>query len=283
MSWIIFAFGSVLFFTALNLLQRLIAVKGENPRAMAILFNGSAVIISLGVIFLTGGLKYFTLPTNPAAWGVVIIAAIGYATYERGRFAAAKLLDASVFATISNISVLVAFVGALLLYTEAMTVAKFLGGGLVISSLFLVSAGNGQKQISRKGMAIAIIISIAIGIAWMLDKSGVGYFNAITYNILMWTIPTLFIYLPGMKPEVIKKEFKLVSWKIFVLAGMNVAGYLMQLKALETADATRVIPIVQTSTLFTVLLGIIWLKERENIYKKIIAGIMAVAGVYFLV
>jgi drug/metabolite transporter (DMT)-like permease len=283
MSWIIFAFGSVLFFTALNLLQRLIAVKGENPRAMAILFNGSAAIISLVITFLTGGFKFFVFPADPAAWGVVTIAALGYAIYERGRFTAAKLLDASVFATISNISVLVAFAGSLFLYAETMAVSKLLGGILIIGSLFLVSAGNKQKRVSQKGMVIGIIISIALGLAWMLDKSGVGYFNAITYNILMWTIPTLFIYLPGMKPEVIKKEFKLVSWKIFVLAGMNVAGYLMQLKAMETAEATRVIPIVQTSTLFTVLLGIIWLKEKENIYKKIIAGIMAVAGVYFLV
>ena len=68
-----------------------------------------------------------------------------------------------------------------------------------------------------------------------------------------------------------------------MLAGLNVAEYLMQLKALETAEATRVIPIVQTSTLVTILVGIVLLKEKEHISRKIVAGLMAMSGAYFLI
>ncbi|KKU23262.1 MAG: hypothetical protein UX34_C0013G0017, partial [Candidatus Woesebacteria bacterium GW2011_GWF1_46_13] len=56
-----------------------------------------------------------------------------------------------------------------------------------------------------------------------------------------------------------------------------------QLKALELQEATRVIPIVQTSTLTTVLAGVVLLNEKEHLVKKVIAGFTAFAGVYFLI
>jgi uncharacterized membrane protein len=86
-----------------------------------------------------------------------------------------------------------------------------------------------------------------------------------------------------MEFSAIKKELEIATWRVFVLAGVNVLGFLMQLKALETAEATKVIPIVQTSTLFTILFAAIFLGEKDTIYKKSIAGLMAVVGTYFLI
>lgn len=283
MSWVLLALGSVAFFTSLNLLQRVLAVDSKHPRAMAILFNAIAALIALLIFAITGSYKNFVLPTDPKAWIALLLASFFYAMFERGRFLAAKLLDASVLTTIVNISVLVAFVGALLLYSEPLTTHKLLGGVLIIGALFLVSYNDKMKKSSKEGILVAVAISIMLGLGWMLDKLGAQHFNASTYNIFVWTIPIIFIYLPRIRFDVIKEELRLATWKIFVLAGLNVVGYLMQLKALETAEATRVIPIVQTSTLFTIMLGIVLLKEREHIPRKIIAGLMAISGAYFLI
>jgi len=283
MSWTILALGSVAFFTSLNLLQRVLAVDSKNARAMAILFNAIAALIALSIFTLTGSYRDFVLPTAPQAWIALLVASFCYGMFERGRFIAAKLLDASVLTTITNISVLVAFVGALFLYSESLTIHKLLGGVLIIGALFLVSYTDKAKKSSKEGILIAVAISIMLGLGWMLDKLGAQYFNASTYNIFVWTIPIIFIYLPPIRLSVIREELKLSTWKVFVLAGLNVVGYLMQLKALETAEATRVIPIVQTSTLFTILMGIVLLKEREHIPRKIIAGLMAISGAYFLI
>jgi len=283
MSWTALAFSSVVFFTSLNLLQRVLAVDSKHPRAMAVLFNGIAALIALLIFALTGSHKNFVLPTAPQAWIALLIATFCYGMFERWRFLAAKLLDASVLTTIVNISVLIAFIGALFLYSEPLTVQKLLGGVLIVGALFLVSINNKAKKSSKKGVLVAVAISIVLGLGWMLDKLGTQYFNASTYNIFIWAVPVIFIYFPHIKLDIIKTELKLASWKIFVLAGLNVVGYLMQLKALETAEATRVIPIVQTSTLFTILMGIIILKEREHIPRKIIAGLMAISGAYFLI
>lgn len=283
MSWVLLAFGSVFSFTALDLLQRVLAVESKHPRAMAVIFNLVAALIALLIFLLTGAFRNFTFPDAPKAWLTLLVASFCYGMFERGRFIAAKLLDASVLTTIKNISVLIAFIGSLLLYSEPLTIHKIIGGALIIGALLLVSINKHSEKLSKKGVLVAVAISTMLGLAWMLDKLGAQYFNANTYNIFIWVAPIIFIYFPQIKQKLIKTELKIASWKVFVLSGLNVVGYLMQLKALEVAEATRVIPIVQTSTLFTILLGILLLGEREHISRKIIAGLMAIAGTYFLI
>ncbi|MFH0792186.1 MAG: DMT family transporter [bacterium] len=284
MTWIIFAFGSVLLYTCVNLLQKRMAVESKYPRAMAILFNGIAGLFALLIFALTDSFKNFNLPSDSRAWIALAIASFCYAMYVRGRFVAAKLLDASVLATVTNISVLVAFIGSIFLYSESLTANKALGGILILGALFLVSFNNNKaKKLSVRGLLIATLISVILGIAWMLDKLGVQYFNANTYNIFVWIIPNIFIYLPYIRPDNIKSEWHIGSWKIVLLAGLSVVGYLLQLKSLELTEATKVIPILQMSTIFTVFMGIILLKERDNIAMKVIAGIMAMAGAYLLI
>lgn len=136
---------------------------------------------------------------------------------------------------------------------------------------------------SARGLLIAVGINALLGVAWMLDKLGTRYFNADSYNIFVWVIPIIFIYFPHIKLQAIKKEFQQASWKVVVLAGLNVVGYLLQLKALQIAEATRVIPIIQTYTLLTVIAGIVLLHERENMFRKLLAGAMALIGVFLLV
>jgi len=260
-----------------------LAVDSKYPRAISLLFNVSAAVISLSIYFVTGEHTKFALPSEPIAYISLLVAVVCYGLFERLRFVAAKLLDASVLTTIGNLSVFVAFIGALILYKETVTPGKILGGFLIIIALLIVSTENLKGKNSLKGVAVGIFTSILIGIAWMLDKLGAGYFNANTYSILVWTLPIVFIIFPYIKFSEIKSELKQASWKVVVLAGINVFGYLLQLKALEIAEATRVIPIVQTSILLTIILGVIFLNERNYVAKKIIAGIMAIAGAYFLI
>ena len=177
----------------------------------------------------------------------------------------------------------VAFIGSIFFYSEAMTISKLLGAALVLIALTVVGMSQGlTKKTPPKALFIGISVSTLLGLGWIFDKMGALYFGVNTYNILVWTVPVVFILAPHIKVEEIKHEIKVGSWKVVLMAGLNVAGYLLQLKALETGDATRVIPIVQTSTLLAVILGIVLLKEKAHALKKIFAAMIALVGVYFL-
>jgi uncharacterized membrane protein len=283
MNWVYLAAGSVIFFTTLNLLQKVIAGESSNPRATAILFNVVAAIYAILLFMVSGAYKSFSIQNDRNAYIVLLIAAFCYGMFERGRFVAAKYLEASVFTTISNLSVLVAFIGSLFLYSESLTLEKIIGGTSIIIALLIISIENKDRTVSKKGLLIAVFISIMLGLGWMLDKLGTTYFDPNVYNVFLWTIPIIFIWFPSIKASDLLKEFKNSSWKIVILSGLNVAGSLMQLKALQLTEATKVIPIVQTSSIFTVILGIFILKEKSNIIKKIVAGLLAIAGVYLLI
>ncbi len=284
MTWLTLALSAVGLFTVLNLLQRVLATESKDQRAMTIIFNMVAGVIAVAVFVAGGSYKNFSLPADPNAYIFLGVAVLSFGLFERGRFVAAKLLDASTLTTISTVSVLVAFVGAALLYQEPMSLQKLAGGILIILALVIVSLGSGGKRkISLKGVLAAALIWVFLGIGWMMDKSGATHFNADTYSFLVWTLPLFVVVFPGIKIKTLKTEMKLASWKVFLLAGINVAGYLMQLKAVAISDATKVIPIVQLSTFATVIAGIIFLKEKENLLPKILGSILAVIGSVLLV
>lgn len=284
MEWFYLATGSIVFFTAVDLLQRVLAVESKNPRATAIIFNFFAALLAAILFLLTGNLSKINFNVPIEAWVYVAIAALMYGIYERHRFKVARLLDASVFATVLNASVVVAFIGSVYLYKEPLGISKILGSILILIALTLIALGRkSSKHLSLKGLLLGITISAILGLGWMLDKKGAFYFSAEVYNILLWAIPIIFIYFPHISFKELLLEFKLASWKVILLAAFNVIGYFMQLKALEMGEATKVIPIVQTTTLFTVLLGIVLLKERENVGKKVFAAILALTGVYLII
>lgn len=281
MTWLYLSLGSALSFTSLTLLSRVVSVKSKNPRALSVVFNLIAILMAIIIFFTTGANKNFSLPTKFEPYLYLFIACLFYGLYERIRFYVAKILDASLVSIINNVSLVVAFVVAAFLYSEIMTINKIGGFLLILTALFLVSF-NKISKINLRGIFIAILANVFLGIGWALDKKGVIFFNPETYNVLVWFLPIFILYFPYVKFSDIKKEIKISSWKIALLSFLNVFGYFIQLKAQDLADATKVISVVQTSTLLTVIFGIFILKEREHIVKKILAGVIAVIGVFLL-
>lgn len=283
MNWFTLALLSAVFFTTLNLSQRKLAIDSRYPRAISFLFNLAAICFSLVYFFSTGAYKNIRLPSVSEAWIYLGLAALFYGLFERGRYYAAKSLNASSLSIISNVSLFVAFTGSVFLYSEALTLKKIVGSVLIFLSLILVSYSKRIKFGSLKAIGIGVVVNVMLGLGWMLDKKGVQYFSADMYNIFVWTAPIFFVIFPKIKFSEIRYELRMASWKILVPAFLNVAGYLLQLKAMAIGNATQIIPIVQTSTLMTVLFGILILNEKEHVLKKIFAGFLALIGSYFLI
>lgn len=109
MSWFYFTIGAVVFFAVLVLLQRKIAVESKYPRAASFVFNFYAASFATLMFTFSGGYKNFNLPKDHLAFIFLFVAAICYAFFERGRFFAARMVDASTLSIVSNIEPVVAF------------------------------------------------------------------------------------------------------------------------------------------------------------------------------
>lgn len=283
MNWLTLAILSMVFFTILNLIQRILAVNTKYPRALSFLFNICAIFFTLIYFFGAGVYKKITLPSSPWAWVFVFIALSLYGLFERGRYIAAKKLNASTLSIINTVSLVVAFTGSIFLYSETLTFINGTGAMMIFISLFLISYSKNEPIGKIKDIGFGILLFTLLGLAWMLDKKGATYFGADFYSMLVWVLPIVFVIFPGIRLKEIKYELRVASWKILVPALVNVIGYLLQLKALEVGNATQILPIVQASTLLTVIAGILFLGEREAIGKKIFAGTLALIGSYLLV
>lgn len=281
MTWLYLSLTSAVGFACLNLLSRTVSLKSKNPRVLSIAFNLVAILMTLIIFISSSGYKNFSLPNGFFPYFYLFLACLFFGLYERLRFYVAQSMEASLLSIINNSSVVVAFTIALFIYNEQLTINKILGFLLIMISLFLISIKK-VKKIDWKPIGLALLANVFLGIGWALDKKGIYYFNSITYNVLAWLLPFIVICFPYVKFSDIKKEIKISSWKIILLSFINVAAYFVNLKAQTLAEATKVIPIVQTSTIITVIFGVLLLKERTNLFKKILAGIIAVIGVFLL-
>ncbi len=282
MSWMIYLLITVLSFSALNLIQRAVAVDSPFPRATGIVFNAVVIVMMMVAYGVTQQGQTVVWPTQIQAWIGFGVAVLAYGLFERGRFTASKLVDASTSSIISTIAVVVALAVSFVVYQETLTWPKFLGSTIIVVSLLLVSWQGKIKTVSTKGILFCLAVYAVVGVAWSMDKLGATYFGTSVYSTLMWIVPFGIIVLPKVPFAELKVAIKHQPGWTVVMAALNAVGYFAQLKAFSLADATVVIPLAQTSTLLTVLAGIIFLKERSHVPLKIVSGVLCLIGVWLV-
>ncbi len=165
MDWFIYSLSSVVFFTILNILQRTMAVDMKYPRAASFIFNSFAIALALMFYLVFDFKNKIPLPVGINPWLVVVFVSVVYGSFERLRFVIAKLVDASTLTLIGNITVVVAFVGSIFVYSEKLTINKILGAILILFSIILVSLNTKKhKKLSVKGLVLSILLFSVMGL-----------------------------------------------------------------------------------------------------------------------
>lgn len=279
--WLTLSLLSALTFTVLNLLTRILAVKSTHPRVFSFVYNCFGALFTFLVFLMEGkGVSLFqTLPVRQVAY--LSLAAFFYALFERFQFIARKHIESSTLVIVFRLTTVTAFLGSLVFFKESATLSKIVGATLLIGSSLIVIHKNPQFK-NLRALGVAVFCAVALGLAWMLDKPASSGLSASFYSALMWAIPLPFIALPTLTIPQVKTELRIGWWKIALAAFLNVLGFVLYLKALSLAEASRVIPIVSSSATLVVLGGIIFLNERSHIAKKLIAGALMFIGILLL-
>lgn len=280
MEWLILSIGAIAFFSCLNLLMRVLAVKSENPRAFSFMFNVFAGLFALIIILLQPVKISFDFPL--VAIALVLAATFLYGIFERLQFYARKHIDASTFVILFRITPVVTFITSIIFLGEEVTIPKLLGLIAIIAGSILVVYKKFSVKLD-KALLLTLICAVALGLGWTIDKRATEFFDPQLYTSLIWTLPLIFIFAPYISLKDLKNEFKISSWKIVLLAFLNVAGYYLQLKALSLADASTVIPLISATTIFTVIGGVVFLKERDHLLTKTAATILVIIGMLLLI
>lgn len=225
----------------------------------------------------------FKFPTDIKIYLLLGIACIFYALSDRINTTVRSGIEASTFSIIKQLSTVFMILAGLLFFKEKFILKKIIGAGLIIFSNILIFYKKGKQKLD-KYVLLGIISNIFYSIALFLDVNISDNFNLAFYVALTLLVPMLFITIvERVKLSNIKKEFEMVNKKAILITGLCWGTMIVVLlRAYQLGEATSVAPLCALTVIGNVLVGYLFLKERNSLLKKLIAASLIITSVFLI-
>lgn len=160
---------------------------------------------------------------------------------------------------------------------------KIIGSILIIFSNILIFYKKGKQELD-KYVLLGILSSIISSIALFLDVNNSNNFNFAFYAALTLLVPALFITsVERIKISTIKSKFNNENWKAILITGICCGLTLVvQLRAYQLGEATSVAPLCALTVIGNVIVGYIFLRERDNLLKKLFAALLIIVSIFLI-
>lgn len=265
-----------------------LAKKSRNKIA----FIWWAILFST-ILFFPMFLYYWPGVTiSSAGWGCIIATGILHAFYFWFMGGAYERGDLSLVYPLSRGSgPLFVPILAVLLLNEQLSISGILGITLVIVGIFSIHLRSFSIQSIREpfltirgGASLwALCTGGAIAGYSVVDKIGVTFVHPPIYIYLMFVI-TLLILTPFVFVKArldLKKEWNINKIKILSVGFLDLFTYLMILFALQISKVSYVAAVREVSIVFSALIGIVLLQEK-NAPQKLVGALLISLGVVFI-
>ena len=234
-------------------------------------------------ILLFSPFFYFTFPTDWKIYLLLIIACVFYAVADRINTTVRGGIEASTFSIINQLSTVFMILAGLLFFKEPIILKKIIGGILIIFSNVFIFYKKAKQKLN-KYIFLGILSNIAYSVALFLDVNISNNFNLSLYVTFTLLVSSIFIIIAEkIKLSDIKIELKNCNKKIVFLTGVCWSTMILtQLRAYQLGDVTSVAPLCALSVIGNVFVGYIFLGEKNNLIKKIIAAILIIISVFLI-
>ncbi len=281
MNWFSLTLLSVFIVSIANILQRILMKDDKsNPYSYAIIFHLLLGVINLVFAMIHG---FQPLPLNANLIGFMLAVVLwGIGTIFL--FKALQLLESSEVTILTSIRALVTIVASMLFLHESFNGQKVLGTIIILASIFLVTNFKKGAKFFNKGVVYSLAMAFFYGLAVVVDVFNLKNYEPISYiaigNFMIGFI-LLLIYPKALKQwrDFVKPEFLKKMMPLGILSSVQGIAYVF---ALTKGPASQIAPISQAQVIVTVLLAVIVLKERTNLFRKIIAAFLVMFGVILL-
>ncbi|QQS38386.1 DMT family transporter [Candidatus Woesebacteria bacterium] len=282
MSWQIYLTISIFLISCNSLLHRsLLKDENSSPQAQTIVFLGLGGIIAIVIALAQHKLNLFFSPL--LIWNFLLLIVLLTPAFLL-KYRAFQLIGASEVVMFSVTGRLWNVIGANLFLHEAITPKIVLGAILILCGAMLTRFEKKNFTIN-KGVILVLFSAIFFGFNDINDYFILQKFDSTNYLIYSYLLPVF--ALTFLQPQSLKKIRyyfrKDRAFKVLLLSLCDTLGMLSLYLAYQTGKNVAVIgPLRSTSIIITVVLAILFLKERNNIANKLIGSLVAVAGVILL-
>ena len=217
---------------------------------------------------------------------LLIAACVFYAVNDRLQTTVRKNLEVSVFSILSQFGTVFLLIYGFIIFKDEVVLTKILGALLIIGANVWAFYKPGKNKLAvNKYYAIGIIALFAFATAITIDIGISEKFNLPFYISLTLLIPAVIIALSEkIKLSTISDEWERGNKKFFAVTGFSYAlSILFGLRAYQLGEVSTIVPLQAITVILNVLIAYAFLRERDNGYKKFLAAIIAVVGVYLSV
>jgi len=284
MEWITFVILSILFASISRILQKMLFKEEKaDPILGAVSFQYAVCLIILIYSLFTG----FNLNGYENYIHLLIISGLVYALGNVLMFKAFKIAQASQVTIALSSTAIWTVMASIILLKETLTIVVIVGICLVVFSLILTNI-NGENKINlkKKGIIYSLAAAVLFGIGFTIDALAIGDRDVDSYLVLAFFLPATFVFIYYFKhiQKVIKVKSSINYREIILTSVLYAFSNIFIFTAYQAGgNASIISPLQQVSTILTVILAILFLKERDNIKFKIVASIISIIGVILLV
>lgn len=277
--WLIFVFLYLIFTVTFTQFYKIATKTLQNYAALTVLLQliaGASVLVLCP--FFT-----FQFPHDGKVYLLLAVAIIFYSVSDRMNTIVRSGIEASTYNIIQQISTVFMIIAGLLFFKEPLVLNKMIGAGLIVASNIFIFYQRGSNHVN-KYVSLAIISNLIFSVALFLDVNLSDFFNLPFYVSLTLLGPALLIIIvERVGPQKIKDEFIHGNKKAILITGFAWGLMLVaQLRAYQLGEVTSVAPLCALTVLFNVIIGYVFLKEKSNLTKKIIAAILILISVLFI-
>lgn len=252
------------------------------------LTNSGALTVLLevmGAIMILVLMPFFEMkfPTDIKVYLLLGLSIIFYTITDRLNTTVRSGIEASTFSIIAQIKTVFMIFAGFLFFKEPFIFSKFIGAILIVLSNVLVFYKKGEGK-PNKYVLLGLLSNFCCTLAVFFDVNNSDNFNLPFYIALTLGVPAILIFIfERIKFTDIKNEFKNGNKKAMIVTSASWSlSIFATLKAYQLGSVSIVAPLCALEVILNVIVGYIFLKERDNIPKKIIAAILVILGIILI-
>jgi drug/metabolite transporter (DMT)-like permease len=195
-----------------------------------------------------------------------------------------KKVEASVFSTLLSTSSAWVMVMGFVFLHEKPSVSHVAGAALVLLSTALLIKRKSRYRLDRTismGLLMGVIFGVALSLWVYIGKHS----DLLTWTMLSFVGTPIILLIVKPKPRHTLGHFfkDRMLLKMLVLAVVWATDNLASLAAYQRTNVSVVAPLLQTSVILSVLVAVIFLKERNRLRWKIAASVVCFVGAVLLI
>lgn len=279
--------------TLRELLNRIILKNRGDTLAFSFLYQVFAAVFALPFFVL--GLR---LPTSFFPYLILIALGVLDTLSIFLIMESYKYLEVSLRTIVYQLRLFWILMLSIILLGEGLNLGKIIGVGLIFSGISLaifkktkvswlkkiVIRVLGRRDQKGKGVLVTLLASILtafemIGVKHLLNQFSLSFivFAALSVSALVFLLLA-----PDLKDRVLTLIKSSQRKAIWLTCFLGTIGLFLSLEAMSLTELSLVNPILESFKVLTMLGGIFFLKEREQVGQKILGGILTVVGMILI-